>query len=450
MQDNGMFEATFNSSVEFDIKLKRKNGEIYVFSGGNHKIPEKYVLCEINGEPFHAAEYSSIEDLQKQVIKSKDVYPLTLKFNKNYGLQKCASQHSLKLPVPDDFFGDYLDLTSEEAEQYKKLAESWVDGLMEAEYSTEGYSYVCTKDNVEIYQGKVPGSKIHLIRGKSKIRATKEEMKAMMISSSTDSFRRLFHVIDVHFYDGVLMHLIPKDYKHPDVPFYSIKWGVFGQAGPVSLRDVCWLEYGDIRVDENGKEYGFGVGSSIKRPECPELSHLNLVRAEMLCSGYVFRQSDQPDILDVTYIIQADPKGWLPIWAINLFAWQEALNLARIRSSCEGIMKAMKKIDRLHDRQGAAVQGVLVPRSQFYDVHINVDVCGSLIFGFCSEKNNISFHLLGVPDDNNWAVNKRYDCNLNPVYGKVSVTKGKYALHLDNTFSWLTSKMVYYWYEVIV
>lgn len=48
MQDNGMFEATFNSSVEFDIKLKQKNGEIYVSSGGNHKIPGLFENFEIN------------------------------------------------------------------------------------------------------------------------------------------------------------------------------------------------------------------------------------------------------------------------------------------------------------------------------------------------------------------------------------------------------------------
>ena len=29
----------------------------------------------------------------------------------------------------------------------------------------------------------------------------------------------------------------------------------------MSSRDICWLEYGDIREDKNGNEYGFGVVS---------------------------------------------------------------------------------------------------------------------------------------------------------------------------------------------
>ena len=37
--------------------------------------------------------------------------------------------------------------------------------------------------------------KIHLIRGISKIRTTKDEMKAMMIAPTSESFRRLFHMI---------------------------------------------------------------------------------------------------------------------------------------------------------------------------------------------------------------------------------------------------------------
>ena len=37
----------------------------------------------------------------------------------------------------------------------------------------------------------------------------------------------------------------------------------------------------------------------------------------------------------VIYVIQADPKGWIPKWAVNMFAWQQALNVARIRKIIE-------------------------------------------------------------------------------------------------------------------
>ena len=64
---------------------------------------------------------------------------------------------------------------------------------------------------------------------------------------------------DVQFQDGYMLHQFPSGYQHPEVPFFSIKWAIMGAPGPVWGRDVCWLEYGDIITDDNGKEVGFGV-----------------------------------------------------------------------------------------------------------------------------------------------------------------------------------------------
>ena len=39
--------------------------------------------------------------------------------------------------MPEDFFGDYPELTPEEVDEYAALAHSWVVGLLEAENSSE-------------------------------------------------------------------------------------------------------------------------------------------------------------------------------------------------------------------------------------------------------------------------------------------------------------------------
>ena len=41
----------------------------------------------------------------------------------------------------------------------------------------------------------------------------------------------------------------------------------------------------------------------------------------------------------IIYVIQADPKGWIPKWAVNMFAWQQALNVSRIRKIIEVLLQ---------------------------------------------------------------------------------------------------------------
>ena len=37
----------------------------------------------------------------------------------------------------------------------------------------------------------------------------------------------------------------------------------------------------------------------------------------------------------VIHVIQADPKGWIPKWVVNMFAVRQALNVARIKQMIE-------------------------------------------------------------------------------------------------------------------
>jgi len=62
----------------------------------------------------------------------------------------------------------------------------------------------------------------------------------------------------------------------------------------------------------------------------------NFVRAEVLESGYVLKPikgEDGQDSTFVTYIVQLDPKGWIPTWAVNATATEQAKVLANMNSS---------------------------------------------------------------------------------------------------------------------
>ncbi|XP_032236646.1 uncharacterized protein LOC116617779 [Nematostella vectensis] len=435
------------SKDEVDFSLIEKDGHIIAsfFHEEDFAVPGGYFLYSINDHPMHGASGTFLKDV-KEMIECPDSYPITLVF-KSEACHK--SKKKLTLPVPDDFLGEIPKLSEAEIIEYMELAKSWAPNLLEAAKATEGFKFVKRQDEVDIYIGTQSDKKIQLVRGSTLVKCTKDEMRAFMISHTTDSFRRLFHMIDVNFVDGLMLHQFPSGYKHPNVPFFSIKWAIIGQPGPIWSRDVCWLEYGDIVTDDDGKEVGFGVGSSVSRPECPPMDHYHLVRADLMCTGYVFRPSDDADYMEVTYVMQADPKGWIPTWAVSLFAWQEALNLARIRKHAEGIHSAQVRMSG-HERQGAAVQGVFIPHGKQHTIALHVSESdASLTFGFCTASHDVGFHITGLaPEGEKWGKNTRYHTNEDPVYGKVRVKQGDYQLVFDNSYSWFKAKQVYYWFNL--
>ncbi|RMX50650.1 hypothetical protein pdam_00017149 [Pocillopora damicornis] len=255
------FKKYITKKEEIDFSLEEKDGHIVYVPGKNklEEIPAGCILHMLNDQLVSNFGLNLSGTLE--YLSFPEHYPLTLVFRSDHGQEGNHIKKKLTYPVPDNFFGEITPLTDKEIEHYTKLAQSWVKGLLDASTSDEGFEYVCTKNDVDVYQGTWPGSQLHLIRGVTRVKASKDEARALMISDTTEKFRRLFHMIDAHFQDGLVLHQFPANYKAPQVPFYSIKWAVMGSPGPVWFRDVCWLEYGDIIIDETGNELGFGVGT---------------------------------------------------------------------------------------------------------------------------------------------------------------------------------------------
>lgn len=62
---------------------------------------------------------------------------------------------------------------------------------------------------------------------------------------------------------------------------------------------------------------------------------MSLVRSEIGVSGYrCKRTADNKCFL--TYVVQADPKGWIPTIAVNQIALDQAQNVKRVKAEMEG------------------------------------------------------------------------------------------------------------------
>merc|ERR1712048_271074 len=75
----------------------------------------------------------------------------------------------------------------------------------------------------------------------------------------------------------------------------------------------------------------FSLGKSVERSDCPPSKDTySWVRGEIQVSGYIAQDCSDDNGCELTYIVQADPKGWLPTWVVNLVAADQADNVTRI------------------------------------------------------------------------------------------------------------------------
>jgi len=58
---------------------------------------------------------------------------------------------------------------------------------------------------------------------------------------------------------------------------------------------------------------------------------IGFVRGEMLPSGWVVKEIE-PNVCEVTYIAQVDPKGWIPPFIVNWVATDALAALTKIRT----------------------------------------------------------------------------------------------------------------------
>ena len=84
--------------------------------------------------------------------------------------------------------------------------------------------------------------------------------------------------------------------------------------------------------EEDGTIYG--VGTSIEHPSVPKTN--DLLRINVRMAGWVLRPlKDNPNKTFATYILHADPQGWIPKKIINWVMGEQAMNVRKIGNYVE-------------------------------------------------------------------------------------------------------------------
>lgn len=197
------------------------------------------------------------------------------------------------------------------AEQWKAKADEGLNKLRELSTGDEGWKADKEKEGVSIHHRYVEGSSIVMMRGKLEIPAS---AKAVLECTEDLETRKQW---DELFIEGSNVETLDDSHQ---VLHFKFKSGTM----MVSNRDFVMAR--SVRTNDDGTIVANHV--SIEHPDVGE--NKGFVRGEIDVSGY-FIEPLSDSSCRVTYVVQLDPKGWVPTAAVNLVAVKQPLVLARMK-----------------------------------------------------------------------------------------------------------------------
>lgn len=128
----------------------------------------------------------------------------------------------------------------------------------------------------------------------------------------------------------------------------KVLWGNFYVAPLISDRDFVFVQHEmQTKCPVTGEDIFVSSEVSVDLPEAvPDMEKtLGRVRAVLQSTGYVVRPAkDDPELLRITFLGQADPRGYLPASVVNLASVSQALNVGRVRDAHEHFVTVKKQM----------------------------------------------------------------------------------------------------------
>jgi len=119
---------------------------------------------------------------------------------------------------------------------------------------------------------------------------------------------------------------------------HHIYWASFKLPPMISDRDFCWW-----CLDANLPDGTYvSTGKSMVTKDCEGTP--KHVRGEIRASGYIVQPiKDDPKSSRVTYVVQTDPRGWLPTRVVNYVASSQAYNPGVMKEIIPHFMKQLEE-----------------------------------------------------------------------------------------------------------
>jgi len=163
------------------------------------------------------------------------------------------------------------------------------------------------------YQMQKEGSPINMIKGTSSVKATAFEVFSLMDDRS--KWEENMRIMDTMFIGGRVVETYD--------PHHGVCHAKFRTPPTITNREVVFVSL-HCMMDEHTF---ITLAHTIVHKDVPDTP--GFVRGEIMCTGYL-AQDTQDGCCNLVYIVQVDPKGWLPAWVVNICAADQADNVTRI------------------------------------------------------------------------------------------------------------------------
>jgi hypothetical protein len=451
-----------------DIESSEDGRDAYVRSCTTPSIKSGHMLVAVNDEPLVGMDFDAILDRVKNAP-----FPKRISFStKKRVLEKNMGE---ALPLPDDFFAKLPPLSQAEEDMIKTFMDSKLqEALKLASASVEELELVPVKEasGVTIHTKSTPGSNVKLVRAKTQVNIAADLFMYAALAPDNQGFKRIFSMLDPMFRDGQVIYKIPKDWtryggktevaENVNLPFYSVKWATYALPFPLWWRDFVFCELTTWAPGGVGVSLAMSMPRITEKVPSLEGSH-HLVRGELLMSGYVWKnvegsnpqQPEGPGHMqsEITYLLQVEPKGDLPAWAVNLTGAVQGMNCLRVVEYAE----EQRRLVLLMFKQNPELNRVEVikldvPKGEVQSVAFEVQEEGrEILVDWILEDNDVSFSIRG-PDGSALVAAPKQASNMGTDAYHMRVkakAKGVHRFEFDNSYSWFTNKRVYYHFLVL-
>mmetsp|Transcript_26039 Transcript_26039/g.31604 ORF Transcript_26039/g.31604 Transcript_26039/m.31604 type:complete len:294 (-) Transcript_26039:512-1393(-) len=189
------------------------------------------------------------------------------------------------------------------------------------------------RNNNDLEVWKLPGEEIHRIMGVTNVECSPQTCLDHF-DDTENVFKTLFPQIDKMFRTGSILKQFAKGHTICQACFDMPSPIGGGAAKGIAARDMVWeqrvtkLQSGNVLVTASTPD---------NHTEVPVTK--GMVRGSLITSGYYGRKLNEKNHSRCWYIIQADPKGMLPKWLVNLASAKQTDNLIRLREMFRGVNK---------------------------------------------------------------------------------------------------------------